>query len=364
MRRQSRSNSTRPQVAGMLIATRRRCHVSRFLLRYTLYAVALVPLLVMTAAAQAPSGYPGMTPEPSTASKFSSSVKSGFNKMAHALIPQASPRSAPDPISLSVKAKPSAQFHTAVARMAEGSGDLTKAEHHYRQALELTPTHTEALMGYAHMLDRQDELPEATELYRLAAETAPNNSTALNDLGICYARQGKLSEAVESIQKAIQLQPKQPRYCNNIATILVQAKRYDEAFSYLNAVHPRAVAYYNLGFLLQKAGDKKGAVRMFQESLTLDSTLTQSQVWLSQLGPALASEQARQPQTVAQRPVWTPTAPMAPTNSAAPMPPSGLRAPMPQSRPAPQMGAPIQATPQHLAPLPSIRPLPPVQRGY
>jgi Flp pilus assembly protein TadD len=354
-----------PRFAGMQSAIRRRNHVSRFLLRVSLFAMPLALLIGTSAGAQALSGYPGMGSEPSKAAKFSSSVKSGFNKMTKALIPKIPTKKAPDPISLSVPAKPSPEFHVAVARMAEQSGDLAKAEHHYRQALELTPDHADALMGYAHMLDRQDKLPEAAGLYQLVVQKYPRNPTAHNDLGICYARQGKLDEAVASIEKAVQLQPKQPRYRNNIATILVQSQQIERAFSHLSAIHPEAVAYYNLGYLLQKAGDKTGAARLFQEALVVDPSLTQARVWLEQIGPATAEARpAKQPQAIARRQAPTPPAVIGPTGSAAPMPPTGSPAPMPQMRPTRQMAVPNQTTPQQLAPLPPIRPLPPIHQGY
>jgi Flp pilus assembly protein TadD len=357
--------------------------VSWYSLRKPLFATALALSLVVPVAAQTLSDYPEMTPEPSMTSKLSSSVKSGFSKMSHALVPKASTKEAPDPISLSVPAKPSPDFHVAVAHMAEQTGDLAKAEHHYREALRLSPKHGEALMSYAHMLDRQYKLAQAAELYRLAVQVQPIDPTCYNDLGICYARQGMLNEAVASIEKAIQLKPQQALYRNNIATILVQSKRLDEAFVHLSAVHPKAVAYYNLGYLLQGAGDQKGAARLFQEALSLDSSLTQAQVWLQKLRPAMAVTQpvaqppaavpGRQPQTIARRPAAMPVivapqtsmpaATVPPQGSPAPMPSVGALAPLPQIEPMPAATAPGLSPPQNLAPLPSITPLPPVHGG-
>ncbi len=361
----------------------RRSLVSRFLLRNPVLAIALSSSLVASAAAQAPSGHPGMASEPSITSKFSSSVKSGFSKMSNALTPKPSTKKADDPISLSVRSNPSAEFHVAVARMAEQTGDLAKAEHHYRQALELTPKHGDALMSYAHMLDRQHKLPQAAELYRLATQVNPSDPTAYNDLGICYARQGMLGEAVKSIEKAIRLKPQQPLYRNNVATILVQSKRIDDAFSHLTAVHPKPVAYYNLGYLLHGAGDNKGAARLFEEALAMDSSLVQAQLWLQKVRPATvvaappsqpsAPGAARKPQALARRPAAAPTRIIPPASkpatvvppigSMAPMPSGGALSPLPQIQPNPHTTTPSLTPPQNLAPLPSIKPLPPVHEA-
>lgn len=362
-----------------------RSRVSRFLFRDTLLAVALVPLLAATVAAQTRPALYGVESEPSMTSKLSSSIKSGFSKVSNSLSPGT--KKAPDPISLSVPAKQSPELHLAVARMAEQSGDLARAEHHYRAALELSPNHIETLMAYAHMLDRQNKLRQAHEYYLMTVRAHPDNARAHNDLGICCARQGRLDEAVEALEKAIRLAPDRAVYRNNLATILVQRKRLDEAFVHLSAVHPPAVAYYNLGYLLQKSGDKRGAIRLFQEALAIDSSFAQARVWLDHLrtdgietdssAPPIVTQPARQPQALAQRaaPMSTPATPpnalaapvppvvVPPAGSAAPMPATGDLAPLPQIPTAPFATRSDQTPPQNLAPLPSITPLPPVRGG-
>lgn len=332
-------------------------------------AIVLAPVLAATVAAQTGSLYPSKQSEPSTASKLSSSVKSGFSKVTNALIPKASVKKAPDPISLAVPAEDSAELNVAVARMAEQSNNPAKAEYHYRKAIKLDATYLDALMGYAHMLDRQGKLAPAADLYRKAINVAPNNPTAHNDLGICYARQGRLDEAIASLEKAIQLQPKQARYRNNLATILVQAKQPERAFTHLCAVHPRGVACYNLGYLMQKAGDREKAIGLFEQALALDPSINQARVWLTTLRPAVASAETpstppvREPQAVARRAVpmaQTPAASPATVPSAAPMPPSTNLAPLPQI----PVAAPSQTQPGQLAPMPSLKPLPPIHRNY
>ncbi len=347
--------------------------MGRRLLRHLVLATALVPWLAATGAAQTRATYQENAPEPSMATKFSSSVKNGFSKVTGALIPKPSAKEAPDPISLSVPAEPSADFHVAVARMAEAS-DPAKAEFHYRQALELEPKHFDALLGYAHLLDRQDKLSQACQIYQLLVKSHPSNPTAHNDLGICCARQGKLQEAVASIDKAIQLDPKQARYRNNMATILVQSNQVEQAFAQLNAVHSRSVACYNLAYLLQKAGDKEAATRLFQEALALDPSMVQARVWLEHLRPPvpiaagavppqMAAGPTRQPQTLAQRSATSPTRAVPQPGSAVVQPSAGPSAALPRIPMAGAAPAAGQEPPRQLAPLPSIRPLPPIQGG-
>lgn len=372
------TESTGPSQGLRMTTTRRRCHVVFRLLRVSALAIAIIPMLALVATADSSSAYPGLSPKPSTASKITSSVKSGFGKVTKALIPSPSTKRDPDPISLEVPAKPSAGFYVAVAHMAEQKGDVAQAESDYRKALELEPNHVDALMGYAHMLDRQRKLTQAAELYHMVVRTHPGNATAHNDLAICCARQGKLEEAIRSLKQAVQLRPGHALFRNNIATILVQTKQLDEAFVHLSAVHPKPVAYYNLGFLLHQAGDNRGATRLFREALSLDPSLVQARIWVNKLqadGVVVEStrpqavEPARQPQSVARRTV-EPSVAVPPSAAAAPMPSSGTTASVPQMTPTrqrapvPPISAPAQTPPAHLAPLPSLKPLPPIHGNY
>ena len=366
----------------LIAAEKWKSCANRHSLRGAVLAAALVPLLVAAAAAQTASDYPGVGPsEPSATKKLTNSVKSGFSKVSKALIPKSPTKEAPDPISLSVPAEPSAEFHVAVARMAEQADDLAKAEFHYREALELEPENSNALMSYAHMLDRQHKLDQAAQLYQMVVRNYPGNATAHNDLGICYARQGRLDEAAQSIERAVQIRPNQTRYRNNLATILVQSQKLDEAFAHLSEVHPKAVAFYNLGYLLYKAGDPKGAARLFQEALAHDATLTEARVWFEKLRPSGAvagptqprsAITERLPQAIARRPAVPRQVPIVPpAGSAAPMPPADAMGSTPPHGDTLQVvpTMPVTTKPGHgmasrNAPLPSLKPLPPIERSY
>jgi tetratricopeptide (TPR) repeat protein len=337
--------------------------VKRFLLLPIILSVALAPTAAAWAAPQLPDGYPRGPAEPSTMSKFSTSVKSGFGKVTGALTPKWPVKQSADPISLSVPAKTSPEFYVAVARMAEEQDDLGKAEHHYRLALDMAPKSFEALMGYGHMLDRQSKLPEAAELYRLAIQSSPSDSSAHNDLGICCARLGKLTESLAALENAVRLQPKNARYRNNAATVHVQMNRPDQAFSHLKAVHPEAVAYYNLAFLVQQTGDTQTAARLFGEALARNPSMTEARLWMQRL-QATQPQPSRQPAAVARRtPATAPTIP--PQGAAAPIPPQGSTAPMPPQMQLPHSAAPMPpgypCASRALAPMPSIEPLPPTR---
>jgi hypothetical protein len=83
-------------------------------------------------------------------------------------------------------------------------------------------------------------------------------------------------------------------YRNNLATVLVDIKQYNEAYEQLAAVHPPAIANYNLGILVNRKGDKAEALARFQQAAALDPKLAQAQTMVAKLSGA-ATEVASAP---------------------------------------------------------------------
>jgi len=283
--------------------------------------------------------------------------------------PQVPTRAPDDPLALSSRAEPSAHLYVAVARLHQDAGRLADAEQQYRLALEREPDHLDALLGYARLKERMRQPQAALELYGRAAKAHPDQPVAMNNLGLCLARQGQLQQAATAIARAVQLRPDEPLYRNNLATLLVDMGRLPEAFAHLRAVHSNAAAYYNLGYLLVKKGDRQAAVQHFRMALQLDPSLVQARQWLNSLEGEVSV--ARRPTTGAQPPGRTAppdtTAPPAPDQQRGT--PAGFSAPSPGTtrlvdrrtvRPAPVLPsqsprAPVQG---YRALQPSARPTP------
>lgn len=238
---------------------------------------------------------------------ISSTFKNGANKLSQALTPRSPVKPADDPTSLATKAKPTPELYLSVARLSEESRNYSAAEHYYQEALKLWPHHLGALLAYARMKDRQGRLDEAIQLYQQAAKAHPEQSSVFNDLGLCLARRNKLPESIAALNRAIQLQPDQPLYRNNIATVLVEMGDVEAAFSHLAAVNRRAIAYYNVGYLLQKKGQSQAAASLFTKALEEDPSLTEATVWLGKLSGPAAPEVQSEPQAVADARVNSPS---------------------------------------------------------
>ena len=226
-------------------------------------------------------------------------VKSGASKMVSWVTPDSKPTPASDPTSLSSgNDKPSVDLHVAMADMQEKSGNVEQAKQHYESALKMNPKNTDALLGMAHLLDRQGKLKEAGEKYQLAAKYHPKDARVWNDLGLCYARQKKLKESVGALSKAIELEPKKQLFRNNIATVLTEMGRTDEALKHLTAAHGAAVAHYNLGYLLHQKGNNEAAAKHFAQAAAVDPNFAAARDWATQLGAnQLGPDGAALPQT-------------------------------------------------------------------
>jgi tetratricopeptide (TPR) repeat protein len=209
-----------------------------------------------------------------------------WSKPAVASLPSAPLFAPDDPTSLASKTpKPGADLYVATARLYEKNGDLNAAELQYQKALSADAGNLPALLAYAHLEDNRRQFSDADRLYKEAIKQHPKEASVFNDRGLSYQSRGKFDDAAKMFAKAIELQPEKPLYRNNMATVLVEMHRPEEAFSQLSAVHSPAVAHYNLATLLHRKGNDQDAQFHFALASTLDSSLVAAHDWATRLGP-------------------------------------------------------------------------------
>jgi Tfp pilus assembly protein PilF len=234
------------------------------------------------------------TPTPATAptstyEKMTSAVGTGAKKVTSWVTPQPKVVPAKDPIALeNSPAKMGPDIFVSLARIHESKGNYAAAAAQYQKALDTDPKDLAALLGYAHLYDRQNKLNEATAYYERAVQLHPKSATAHNDIGLCYARRGMHEQAAQSLRQAIALDATRPLYRNNLATVLVELGRPDEALREFQLVNDPATAHYNVAYLLQQKGQNQLAIRHFAEASRLNPQLTAAQTWLAKLSPQTA----------------------------------------------------------------------------
>jgi tetratricopeptide (TPR) repeat protein len=131
--------------------------------------------------------------------------------------------------------------HNALGLNLKKSGDLTGAEAEYRAALALKPQ-AETYYNLAHLLEGTPRFAEARPLYEESARLNPYQARIFINLGAIQARLGDPAAARASFARALTLEDS-------------------------------AMGHYDLGFLLESAGDRAGALAEYERATQLDPSL-------------------------------------------------------------------------------------------
>jgi tetratricopeptide (TPR) repeat protein len=246
------------------------------------------------------------------------------------------------------------ELYVGMAQMSHRGGNVQQGRQFYQKALAMDGNHLEALLGAARMEDREGRLDVAQMLYQRAAAAHPNNATALNDLALCLARRGDLAGAGQTLEQAIRLEPGKALYRNNVAKVLVELNQLDQATAHLVAVHPPAVAHYNMGVLLSERGRQGEAVDYLTTAIAIDPNMEPARTMLAGMTPPPTIMPGAAPQSMAQ----VNPAPMQPAmpdsnDSILPTPENVATVPWrpPISMDAELQQAPVEQTPALLPPV-------------
>ena len=269
----------------------------------------------------------------------------------------------------------------AVAHLYTETGKFAEAEDQYRQAAKIAPDDIRILLGYAMLKDQMNQPDEAIKLYQQAEEKHPKEPSVYNNLAVHFIRYGMVREAIEAARHAVDLRPHEPRYRNNLAALLVEAGQPQEAFRQLRSVYDEPVAHYNLGFLLNKRGQKPAALQEFSTALQMSPGMGIARQWIERLSKEQAEHQATAMSVMPQRPaaamaapgpyyprdyVPAPAAPQAPLYMAPPQYRTSGSAPAQAQYPPaqPQYQASPSAAPMTASRDPGLRVLPPDDGNY
>jgi len=126
---------------------------------------------------------------------------------------------------------------------------------------------SDELAAQGRRLESERQFDSAARFYRLAVKMSPGNASALNALGILSARQGKLSDARRALSRAVAVDPATPVYRNNLATVLVDQQRYDDALRQLVAAGGSQIGRHNLLHMLSVDFAHAGESRSLIETL-------------------------------------------------------------------------------------------------
>lgn len=198
------------------------------------------------------------------------------------------------------------------AKQAERHGQISEASQLYEQALRLAPTDRTTLLSYGRMLHRTGDFAAAVGIYYRSLEVHRDDPVALNDLALCYARQGEYRHALAMMNGAVTLKPDSQRYRNNIAKLLLELNRPNDAFAHLVEGAGPAIGHFNMGQMLSERGQQQEAIKFLEFAVEMDPTLQPAIVLLTQLraspidrqqaAPTKQVVEANSPQRIARLP--------------------------------------------------------------
>lgn len=137
------------------------------------------------------------------------------------------------PVRVPVSHRDADQFYDLGCELE--TTDAARAREAYERAIELDPEHADARVNLGRLL-HEDRAPAAAEKqYRAALQSDPDHDVAWFNLGVALEDLGRLHEAADAYRRAVALDPS------------------------------NADAHYNLAGILERRGDKPGALRHLNE---------------------------------------------------------------------------------------------------
>jgi len=138
------------------------------------------------------------------------------------------------------------------------SGDLTRAETCFREAVLASPEFAEAHANLGYLLDKRGASDEAEKCYLRSIELNPGYAEVYLNLGALLTTAKRLEEAEAAYIPAVNLNPRSPAVWSNLGVVYACMKREDLAEKcYRNAIaldETYARARFNLSYILLRQG--------------------------------------------------------------------------------------------------------------
>ncbi len=134
------------------------------------------------------------------------------------------------------------------------------------------PDYLPARMFLGEALAKSGKLDDALQVFRKLAEDDPVQGAANARLGWVLGQLGQPEQAAIELQKAFDLAPDTAEFRVNLGSTFLELNRRDEAqelFRSALEIDP-ACANFEIGKILVSAGDLKGAIKCYQQTLACD----------------------------------------------------------------------------------------------
>jgi len=183
----------------------------------------------------------------------------------------------PRPIQIPVKRQQIVQQFNRLmydGSVLQSQNHVLKAEAKFRLAEQLFPQHPEPKNRLGLCLYQLKDFRGAVELLTKAIQIDSHNAEYLANRAAAYAELKQHELAVADCRASLAINPEQPEAWNNLAMILTQMDRLEEAQEamdrYMKYKGTSSVANFNMGVLLQARGHHEAAIPYYLKTLELD----------------------------------------------------------------------------------------------
>jgi tetratricopeptide (TPR) repeat protein len=189
-----------------------------------------------------------------------------------------------------------ANLHNMLGVIHSQHSQFSKAIYHFRKALSINPSYTEAQLNLAIILadtgayeQAQSEFGKASEreiesAFDLSSGMRTKLANTHMEQGKAYMELGLHKEATEEYQKAIKLCPNFADFHKWLGVSYRERGMYDKAeaaFRKALSINPHyADAYTNIGLVFFHRGDLNSAVQNWEEALRIHPQSNVAQVYL------------------------------------------------------------------------------------
>ncbi len=122
------------------------------------------------------------------------------------------------------------------AELAMRQGDWEKALNFLVDAVQIEPSHVEALTGLGTCLLHLGRVDEAILYLEKVTAIAPESAIAFTNVGVAYGALQQAEKAVEAYNNAIRLDPENAQAWKNLAILYLQDERAGEGVQILAAL--------------------------------------------------------------------------------------------------------------------------------
>lgn len=158
------------------------------------------------------------------------------------------------------------------------SGDFQTAATLYRRILKRNPAHIDCLYMYGTLCAEQGDLSKAEHYLKQAVELAPNSPLIQNNLGNVYLKSGHYPLAAACYTKALQLDPAMAQTSYNLGQCHVrQGQLHDAVLCFEKSLARQArffPALFALGKVNMSLGKYDRAIAQFHQALELQPQST------------------------------------------------------------------------------------------